>query len=53
MSRPEPSSKGAAFEPANALRDPAVFRVGEEAWLLWSVAGEQGIAIGRIVEGGI
>lgn len=48
----EPSSKGAAFEPANALRDPAVLRVGDEAWLLWSVAGEQGIAVGRIVEGG-
>lgn len=46
----ETSRRGAILGPSNALRDPAIYRDGDSAWLLWSVAGEQGIAIGRIVE---
>lgn len=44
------SRNGAAKTPEHALRDPAVFRDGERLYLLWSVAGEQGIAIGEIID---
>jgi hypothetical protein len=41
-----PSKKGQAAEPSCALRDPYVFvDTGGDKYLLYSVAGEQGIAI--------
>ena len=39
------SSAGAAHYPENALRDPYVFLESGKYYLLYSVAGEQGIAI--------
>ncbi|MFB6295570.1 MAG: hypothetical protein ABEH66_01855 [Halobacteriales archaeon] len=46
----EPSSAGGVHEPVCQLRDPAVFEDGEETYLLYSVAGERGLAVARIVE---
>ena len=45
---PIPSRRGMANGARCELRDPAVFREGERYFLLYSVAGEQGIAIARI-----
>ena len=42
------SKYGPAHGAVNALRDPCVFEEGDERYLLYSVAGEQGIAIARI-----
>jgi hypothetical protein len=42
------SSYGAAKGPVRQLRDPAVFEDDGERYLLYSVAGEQGIAIARL-----
>jgi hypothetical protein len=44
----EPSVRGAARAPVRQLRDPAVFSEDGKDFLLYSVAGEQGIAIARI-----
>lgn len=44
----EPSVRGAAMEPVRQLRDPAIFVEGCRTYMLYSVAGEQGIAIARI-----
>lgn len=47
------SKAGAVKGKENALRDPAVFVDADgKAYLLYSVAGESGIAIARIVEAG-
>jgi hypothetical protein len=43
-----PSVRGLSPEPVCQLRDPAIFREGGRTWLLYSVAGERGIAIGEI-----
>ncbi|MFY0611342.1 MAG: hypothetical protein JXQ99_07450 [Hyphomicrobiaceae bacterium] len=43
-----PSVRGLAVEPVRELRDPAVFEENGEAYLLYSVAGESGIAIARL-----
>lgn len=43
-----PSIRGALMKPANQLRDPAIFEEDGEVYLLYSVAGEQGLAIGRL-----
>ena len=45
-----PSERGAIHEPACQLRDPAVYREGDRTYLLYSVAGEQGIGMAEIVE---
>ncbi|MCH7786068.1 MAG: hypothetical protein IIC22_01040 [Chloroflexi bacterium] len=45
----EPSSRGAIDEPVHQLRDPAIYREGDDTFLLYSVAGEQGIAIARLI----
>jgi hypothetical protein len=37
-----------AVDPVNELRDPAVFELDDQLWLLYSVAGEQGIALARL-----
>ena len=43
-----PSEYGAIHEPAWQLRDPCVFREGGATYLLYSVAGERGLAIARL-----
>jgi hypothetical protein len=44
----EPSIWGGIMSPAKQLRDPAIYREGDKLWLLYSIAGEQGLAIGRL-----
>lgn len=44
----EPSERGWADEPVHQLRDPAVFEQGDRAFLLYSAAGESGIAIAEL-----
>ena len=41
----EPSKYGGIFEPAHQLRDPAVFLEDGRVYMLYAVAGEQGIGI--------
>ncbi len=49
----EPSVRGWVDEPVRQLRDPAVFEEDGRAYLLYSVAGESGIAIAELeVSGG-
>jgi hypothetical protein len=43
-----PSVRGLAPEPVRELRDPAVFEDADDLYLLYTVAGEKGIAIARI-----
>ncbi len=48
-----PSSRGIVVEKVRQLRDPATFREGNDTYLLYAVAGEQGIAMARVgVRGG-
>jgi hypothetical protein len=44
----EASIRGYIDEPANQLRDPAIFQEGDNIYLLYSVAGESGIAIAEL-----
>jgi hypothetical protein len=44
----EPSKAGPAQVPVRQLRDPAIFREGSKTYLLYSVAGESGIAIAEL-----
>jgi len=46
----EPSVRDWAPLPVQQLRDPAIFRENGETHLLYSVAGEYGLAIARLVE---
>ena len=46
-----PSRRGWAPERVRQLRDPAVFREGGVTYLLYSVAGEHGIAVARLADG--
>lgn len=46
----EVSRVGAANRPMHELRDPAVFEQGGRTWLLYSVAGEQGIALAELFD---
>lgn len=48
----EPSSRGSVSVPVNQLRDPAVFEADGRVYLLYSVAGERGIALARVELGG-
>jgi hypothetical protein len=41
----EPSIRGLVTEPVNQLRDPAIYEEDNHHYLLYSFAGEQGIAI--------
>lgn len=43
-----PSSRGLVMEKVRQLRDPGIFKEGGDTYLLYSIAGEQGIAIARI-----
>lgn len=45
-----PSRPGAVTDPVRQLRDPAVFREGDTSFLLYTVAGERGIAIAELLE---
>ena len=45
-----PSKAGSAKGRENALRDPAIFREDGRVWLLYSVAGENGIGIAELTE---
>lgn len=47
----EPSKRGWAPERVRQLRDPGIFREGGETYLLYSVAGEHGIAVARLTDG--
>ena len=44
----EPSRSGAVHGPVRQLRDPAIYEKGGSFYLLYSVAGESGIAIARL-----
>ncbi len=44
----EPSQRGAIHHPVHQLRDPCIFEEQGKTFLLYSVAGEQGIAIGNL-----
>ena len=44
----EPSKFGAIFQPVNQLRDPAVYTEDGQIFILYSVAGEQGIGIAQL-----
>jgi hypothetical protein len=46
----EPSIRGCAPQPVRQLRDPAIFREDRRTYLLYSVAGEHGIAIAEVTE---
>ena len=46
-----PSERGAIHEPVRQLRDPCIFEEGGRTWLLYAVAGEQGIAIAELTRG--
>ena len=43
-----PSANGILMVPARQLRDPAIFEEDGKRYLLYSVAGEQGIGIGEL-----
>ncbi|MEM7259767.1 MAG: hypothetical protein AAF404_20525 [Pseudomonadota bacterium] len=45
-----PSVRGMATVPVHQLRDPALFEENGQWYLLYSVAGEQGIGIARIID---
>jgi len=44
----EPSKRGSIMEPVHQLRDPALFEEDGRTYLLYSVAGESGIAIAEL-----
>jgi hypothetical protein len=44
----EPSRRGYIDVPVHQLRDPAIYQEGDRTYLLYSVAGESGIAIAEI-----
>ena len=44
----KPSQTSLAPGPVRELRDPAIFREGDRTYLLYSVAGESGIAIAEL-----
>lgn len=45
-----PSESGSAGGRVNGLRDPAVFEEGGDSYLLYTVAGERGIAVAEILD---
>ena len=44
----EPSRGGSINRPVNQLRDPAIYEEDGRVYLLYSVAGERGIALARV-----
>ncbi|MFK7803121.1 MAG: hypothetical protein AB8G95_15925 [Anaerolineae bacterium] len=47
----EPSKGGGIMRPVNQLRDPAIFEEDGQVYLLYSIQGEQGLAIGTLSNG--
>jgi hypothetical protein len=47
----EASRSGATEGPENAVRDPAIFTEGGRTWLIYSIAGESGLAMAEVIEG--
>lgn len=47
-----PSTYGGAMQPVHELRDPCIYEEGGNVYLLYSVRGEQGIAMGRVTVDG-
>jgi hypothetical protein len=45
----QPSKRGLVMGPVRQLRDPAIYREGDRTYLLYSVAGEYGIAIAELL----
>lgn len=45
------SRGGVTRERVNQLRDPAVYREGGDAWLIYSIAGENGLGLARLEYG--
>jgi len=43
-----PRAARAATQPVHALRDPAIFEDADRTYLLYSTAGESGIAIAEL-----
>lgn len=43
-----PSQRGAIHEPARQLRDPGIYQEGGHVYLLYSVAGESGLALAEL-----
>lgn len=46
----KPSKPGAIHEPVRQLRDPAIYEEDGNTYLLYSVAGEHGIAIAQLLD---
>ncbi len=46
-----PSRRGSVHEPVHQLRDPCIFKEDGRTYLLYSVAGEHGIAIAELIGG--
>lgn len=44
-----PSERGPAYEKVCQLRDPAIYEENNKVYLLYSVAGERGIAIAKLI----
>ncbi|MCX7007751.1 MAG: hypothetical protein NTY53_10980 [Kiritimatiellaeota bacterium] len=44
----KPSVGGAAKKPVHELRDPAIFEENGKTWLLYSIAGERGLALAEL-----
>lgn len=47
-----PSQRGAIHEPARQLRDPCIFEEAGTTYLFYAVAGERGIAVAELRNGG-
>jgi hypothetical protein len=45
----EPSKGGGIMRPVHQLRDPAIFEEDGEVYLVYTIQGEQGLAIGKLV----
>ena len=45
---PAPSRRGVVYDPVRQLRDPGLFEEAGDSYLLYTVAGERGIAIARL-----
>ena len=46
----KPSKRGAIMERVRQLRDPAIYRENDDTYLLYSIAGEQGIALAKVLD---
>lgn len=49
--KPEPSRRGGSAGPVCQLRDPCIYEEQGRTYLLYSIAGEQGIGIAELING--